>query len=121
MNILVIDDDEAILEALQIIIEGLGYRSTVYKSPDRIREKIDKIKPDIIFFDILLSGVNGVGIIKRLKSEKEYKKTPIILLSANNKIAKFLEASGADDYLAKPFSIKEFEGVVEKWRRAKKI
>ena len=110
-NILIIEDDADIAESLQYNLRREGYRPTIAESGEKgLRLALDeKNTPSLIILDLMLPGMTGMELCRRLRRESQTKLTPIIMLTAKaaegDKIAG-LEV-GADDYIVKPFSIKE--------------
>ena len=110
-NILIIEDDADIAESLQYNLRREGYRPTIAESGEKgLRLALDeKNTPSLIILDLMLPGMTGMELCRRLRRESQTKHTPIIMLTAKaaegDKIAG-LEV-GADDYIVKPFSIKE--------------
>ena len=110
-NILIVEDDADIAESLQYNLRREGYRPTIAESGEKgLRLALDeKNAPSLIILDLMLPGMTGMELCRRLRRESQTKLTPIIMLTAKaaegDKIAG-LEV-GADDYIVKPFSIKE--------------
>ncbi len=110
-NILIVEDDADIAESLQYNLRREGYRPTIAESGEKgLRLALDeKNAPSMIILDLMLPGMTGMELCRRLRRESQTKLTPIIMLTAKaaegDKIAG-LEV-GADDYIVKPFSIKE--------------
>ena len=110
-NILIVEDDADIAESLQYNLRREGYRPTIAESGEKgLRLALDeKNAPSLIILDLMLPGMTGMELCRRLRRESQTKLTPIIMLTAKaaegDKIAG-LEV-GADDYVVKPFSIKE--------------
>ena len=110
-NILIIEDDADIAESLQYNLRREGYRPMIAESGEKgLRLALDeKNAPSMIILDLMLPGMTGMELCRRLRRESQTKLTPIIMLTAKaaegDKIAG-LEV-GADDYIVKPFSIKE--------------
>ena len=110
-NILIIEDDADIAESLQYNLRREGYRPMIAESGEKgLRLALDeKNPPSMIILDLMLPGMTGMELCRRLRRESQTKLTPIIMLTAKaaegDKIAG-LEV-GADDYIVKPFSIKE--------------
>jgi len=106
-HILLVEDDESILFGLQDILDGQGYQiSTASNGIDGL--KIATENPiDLLVLDIMLPGMNGLEICKRIKKEKLT--LPIIMLTAkSSEIDKISGLDyGADDYITKPFSLSE--------------
>lgn len=108
-TVLVVDDDTAIREMIRMALESNDY--TVLEAGDTIaaRQHLDTGEPDIILLDWMLPGQSGYEFTRALRSKPASNSIPVIMLTARDaeeeKIAA-LEA-GADDYISKPFSIKE--------------
>jgi len=106
-KILLIEDDEQILELVDIHLKDLFCESTKANlGRDGLHHALTK-KFDLIILDIMLPDMNGVEICQRIRSEKDT--TPILMLTARSEeIDKIIGLeTGADDYLTKPFSIRE--------------
>jgi DNA-binding response OmpR family regulator len=113
-DVLIMDDDPAIVEALSLMLEDAGY--TIRTLDEReILETLAENLPGVLLLDIWLSGKDGRTICRDLKSRPATRNLPIILMSANSDIQRIAKESGADDYLAKPFSMKELVTKVEKY------
>lgn len=106
-KILVVDDDEGILDAMQVLLESEGYGVEI-SSDGQILEKLNKNNlPDVILLDVLLSGKDGRQICRALKNKGETKNVPIIMVSAHPRAEDEVMACGANDFLAKPFQMEE--------------
>jgi DNA-binding response OmpR family regulator len=109
--ILIIEDDEDIAESLQYNLRREGFRPVIAESGEKgLRLALDeKGQPALIILDLMLPGMSGMELCRRLRRETLTEKTPIIMLTAKaaegDRIAGF--ETGADDYIVKPFSIKE--------------
>src|SRR5271157_4587158 len=114
-KILIVDDERDILECLTMILEEEGY-SVVSTVNGEYLEKLpmDDL-PDLILLDMLLSGKDGRELVKYLKTQKETRRIPVIMISAHpTATASALEA-GADLFLAKPFDFSHLLDSVEKF------
>jgi two-component system phosphate regulon response regulator PhoB len=114
-KVLLVEDDEDIGEMLQMSLQAndleVVWCLDVMKAQEALRQTI----PDIILLDWMLPGISGPDWVKFLKNQEENKKIPIIMLTARSteqdKI-RGLEV-GADDYVTKPFSIKELAARIQ--------
>lgn len=108
-NILVIDDEINILELIKYNLEKENYNVLTVDSGENIINTLNINKIDLIILDIMLPQIDGIEILKILKNNVNYKKIPVIMLSAkSDEIDKILGLElGADDYIAKPFGIRE--------------
>ncbi|MEK9932503.1 MAG: phosphate regulon transcriptional regulator PhoB [Methylophilaceae bacterium] len=108
-NILIVEDEESILELIAINLHQSGFNPVRALSAEYAEKIISNTLPDLIILDWMLPGIDGIEFARRLKTNKETKSIPIIMLTAksqeDNKIMG-LEA-GADDYMTKPFSPRE--------------
>ena len=110
-QILIIEDDADIAESLQYNFKREGFRPVIAESGEKgLRLALDeKHPPDLILLDLMLPGMSGSELCRRLRREPLTEKVPIIMLTAkaseSDKIGG-LEL-GADDYIIKPFSVKE--------------
>ena len=84
-SILIIDDDQDILEALRIILEGESYKVRVALDGQQGLKAIEEEKPDLIILDLLLPGKDGVSVCESLKTRPEYRNIPVIVLTALTK------------------------------------
>lgn len=108
-NILIIDDEIHIVELLKFNLETNGYIvDFAYDGLDGFI-KMKENNPDLILLDWMLPGINGIDMLKKIRSDKDLKNKPVIMLTAKNMENDKIEGleMGADDYITKPFSIKE--------------
>jgi len=108
-KVLIVDDEEHIVELLKFNLLNAGY--DVYTANDGINAvKIAKAeKPGLMLLDLMLPGIDGFDVCKEIKRDDEMKKTSIIMLTAKGEeLDKILGLElGADDYITKPFSVRE--------------
>ena len=108
-NILVVDDEKDIVELLQYNLEKEGHKVSSAFSGEECLEYIKTKFPDLILLDLMLPEIDGLDICKILKSNSRTSNIPIIMLTAKGEetdIVLGLEL-GADDYITKPFKIRE--------------
>ena len=108
-KILVIDDEVHIVELLKFNLEISNYNvDFAYDGLDGyIKAKNDKT--DLILLDWMLPNITGIELLKKIRSDKELRQIPVIMLTAKNMENDKIEGleQGADDYITKPFSVKE--------------
>ncbi|OPJ56870.1 response regulator transcription factor [Alkalithermobacter paradoxus] len=108
-KILIVDDEEHIVELLKFNLSSQGYEVDVaYDGLDGF-VKMREMKPDLVLLDIMIPSIDGFEVLKKVRSDKEIKNTPVIMLTAKNMEEYKIEGLqiGADDYITKPFSVKE--------------
>ena len=113
-KILVCDDDAGILEVIKIILEENDFEVLTVSTGKGIQKLINNYKPDLLFLDLWMPGIEGGEITKILKRETATKNIPIIIVSALNDIKDIAKKAGADGSLSKPFTIADLLEVVEK-------
>lgn len=112
-HILIVDDDQAILDAVQTLLELSGYRVSVIKDVSSIWEELPGLQPDLILLDLLLSGADGRDVARKIKQVPSIGAVPIILMSADTHIQEKSDEASADGYLKKPFEIEDLEQLVQ--------
>ena len=114
-KVLIIDDDEAILEVVKIILTEAGYEVMINRSGDFFNRKPKKL-PGIVLLDLLLSGREGTEICKQIKSNPKTSSIPVILMSAytSGEIEQATKDSKADGFIMKPFEIDDLKAVISK-------
>jgi len=105
-TILVVDDEPVIMESLAYSLRREGYNVSVTPNGIDALELFDRIQPDLVILDIMLPGMDGLEVCRRLRARSS---VPIIMLTArSDEVDKILGLEiGADDYLPKPFSFRE--------------
>ena len=105
-KILIVDDEPDLLEMVQITLETEGYECIVAYDGFRALNRARKEKPDLIILDVMLPGLNGYKVCRLLKFDEQYKRIPIIMLTAEAQEKDRLigEETGADFYMTKPFA-----------------
>lgn len=106
-NILIVDDEEALRSGLQTYLELEGYKADAVGSAEEALS-IDLKKYDILLLDIMMDGMSGTEMAKVLKKDSATADIPIIFLTAKDSNEDMVSGLnlGADDYIAKPYSIK---------------
>ncbi len=102
-KILLIDDDPDIITVLQVLLKKKGYEVATASREQEAYQQVAVFKPHLIVLDVLLSGVDGRAICKKLKNSPASKHIPIIMFSAHPSAQKNMEDFGADDFIPKPF------------------
>jgi phosphate regulon transcriptional regulator PhoB len=108
-TILVVDDEEPIQELLRFNLEKEGNKVWLAKDGQEALDQVEKEQPDLIVLDVMLPGMDGLEVCRRLRQNPKFQEIPIIMLTAKGEeIDKVLGLElGADDYMTKPFSPRE--------------
>src|SRR5204862_1006526 len=108
---LIIEDDPDIAESVRYNLENEGFEVQVAPTAERgLTLALDAAHPPaVIVLDLMLPGMNGIDLCRRLRREDQTRKIPILMLTAKTSEADRVAGLdvGADDYIAKPFSVRE--------------
>jgi len=112
VSVLIVEDDKNIQELLQLYLEKEGYAVTVASDGAQGLAKFRAIKPDLVLLDVMMPVMDGWAVCKAIRADGE---TPVIMLTAksetDDKIAGL--KAGADDYITKPFEMREVLARIE--------
>jgi two-component system phosphate regulon response regulator PhoB len=108
-RILIVEDEEALSLLLRYNLEKEGYEVETVARGDEADTKLKERAPDLLVLDWMLPGVSGIELCRRLRLRPETKSLPIIMLTARGEESERVRglATGADDYVVKPFSVPE--------------
>lgn len=102
-HIVLIDDNDDIREAIQLLLEDAGYFVTSLSNGTYLNALSKKSLPDLILLDFLLVNTDGAVLCKKLKEQSFTKDIPLILMSAYPNAKRIAEESGINAFIAKPF------------------
>ena len=107
--VLVIDDEKDLLELVRYNLEKEGYRIRTAENGETGLESVVRELPDIVIVDLMLPGIDGFEVCRRLRADQRTVRTPIIMLTAKSEETDRIVGLeiGADDYVTKPFSPRE--------------
>jgi two-component system alkaline phosphatase synthesis response regulator PhoP len=120
-TILVVDDEEDIVELVELNLSREGYKVLACGTGEQALEMAGSKLPDLMILDLMLPGIDGLEVCKRLKNQPKTEQIPIIILSAKGEEADIVAGLelGADDYVTKPFSGKVLVARVRRILRRK--
>ncbi len=113
-NILIVEDEEALAVMLRYNLEAEGYGVETVPRGDEADLLLKERTPDLVILDWMLPGLSGIELCRRLRARPETKQLPIIMLTARGEESERVRglATGADDYIVKPFSVPELSARV---------
>lgn len=116
---LIVDDSAPIRKQLEIELRTSGMRSEFAESGERALEMIDSKTYDLIFLDIMMPGIDGYETCGKIRSNPQYKKTPVIMLSGKTSPLDEVQGviAGASTYLTKPIKHDQFQKVTHRITR----
>ena len=112
VTVLVVEDDRNIAELLQMYLEKEGYAVSTAHDGGQGLAKFRSIKPDLVLLDVMMPVMDGWGVCKAIRAESQ---TPVIMLTAKGETDDKVTGlkTGADDYITKPFEMKEVLARIE--------
>lgn len=113
--IFIVEDDESIRTMLEYYFQSLNYSVQAFESGEAMLDALDEALPRLCILDIMLPGMDGMEILRRLRASSRTAGVPVIMLTARasemDKVAGLEQ--GADDYIAKPFGLMELQARVK--------
>jgi two-component system, OmpR family, phosphate regulon response regulator PhoB len=108
-KILVVEDEEPLSILLRYNLESEGYDVETVNRGDEAEIRLSEQVPDLLVLDWMLPGLSGIELCRRLRLRSETERLPVIMLTARGEEAERIRglATGADDYIVKPFSVPE--------------
>ena len=112
ISVLIVEDDKNIQELLQMYLEKEGYAVTVAGDGGQGLTKFRAIQPDLVLLDVMMPIMDGWAVCRTIRAESD---TPIIMLTAKGELDDKVTGlkSGADDYITKPFEMREVLARIE--------
>lgn len=114
-SIVIVEDDESIRTMLDYYFKSLNYEVLAFESGEALFDVLGDTVPQLCILDIMLPGMDGLEILRRLRAQSKTARTPVIMLTARatemDKVAGLEQ--GADDYIAKPFGLMELQARVK--------
>ena len=121
-SVMIVEDEEALSLLLRYNLEAEGFAVEACARGDEAELRLRENQPDLLLLDWMLPGLSGIELCRRLRAREETERLPIIMLTARGEEAERIRglATGADDYVVKPFSVPELMARVRAiLRRAK--
>lgn len=105
-TVIVVDDNADITEIVKMTLEGKGHHVICVHSGTELFGRLADQKPDVIFLDIMMPGMDGFEVLKRLRDTPGLSSTPVVFLTAKGQNEDMLRGykEGADFYIPKPFN-----------------
>lgn len=109
MKILVVDDESDIVDLISSNLQREGYRVIPAYTGEDALELVKTMRPDLVVLDLMLPGMQGLEVCRLIRADSDYSDMPILILSAKgSEVDRILGLEmGADDYITKPFSVRE--------------
>src|SRR5881227_2022899 len=113
-RIMIVEDEEPLMLLLRYNLEAEGYEVETSARGDEGETKLKETPPDLLVLDWMLPGMSGIELCRRLRARPDTERLPIIMLTARGEESERVRglATGADDYIVKPFSVPELSARV---------
>lgn len=112
-TICVVDDDLAILEVVELVLQDEGYQ-VVVNSGQEVEKMVNQHQPDLVLLDVWMQGLDGRDISRHIKQNLQPgQRLPIVLMSAHSDAINSVNQARADGFLSKPFGMDELIQTVE--------
>ena len=110
-KVLIAEDEPNIVISLEFLLKGAGYEVAIAKDGGVALQMIEKLRPDLVVLDVMLPRMSGLDVARILRGEQT---VPILMLTARTGEADRVQGLdiGADDYVTKPFSMRELRARV---------
>ena len=111
-SILIVEDDNNIADLLRLYLEKEGYQATIAADGTQGIDLYRRLRPDLVLLDVMMPGVDGWGVLRAIRQDSQ---TPVIMLTAKGETTDKVSGlkQGADDYITKPFEMKEVLARIE--------
>ncbi len=115
-KILIIDDETEFAEMLQMRLEARDYTVKVAFDGESGLKKAEDDKPNIILLDVMMPGMDGLAVLRKLRKQDATRHTPVIMLTAKGDTKSIFEAqdSGANEYIIKPCDADRLDALIKK-------
>jgi len=103
-TLLLVEDDPDLLEVLRLTFEHEGFKLLLAKTGEEALDKAQRFAPDLVVLDVMLPGLDGIEVCRRLREQPSFRKLPILMLTARSEESDVVLGLGvgADDYVTKP-------------------
>ena len=112
-KILIVDDNPDIVNLVKVRLEANHYQALAAYDGEEALKVVAQQKPDLMIVDIIMPKVDGYNFVKEIKSNKETREIPIIILTAKEKMKDLFAIEGVADYIIKPFKDEELIGKIK--------
>ena len=116
-TVLVVDDEQEVLTVIKKRLDTAGYKVLIASSGIKALEMAAKLEPSLILLDIMMPGMDGLEVLRKLKDRNNTAAIPVVMLTAKGESKTIFETQdlGSADYIIKPYDNKELLDIIEKY------
>lgn len=109
--IIVVDDDARVGKMVDTVLRRKGYQVVTATDGSQALDYMEQVRPALVILDVMMPGLNGMQVCQKLRSDDDLGTVPVLFLSGRNAVEDRIQAfqAGADDYMSKPFDLRELE------------
>ena len=110
-TILIVEDEADLIENLEYNLQQEGYRTLAAQNGDEALDLLDESTPDLVVLDLMLPDTSGIELCRRIRNDETTRRIPVLMLTARGEETDRITGfeAGADDYVTKPFSVRELK------------
>ena len=114
-KILVVDDEKEICSLVENVLSGEGYQVFKANKCDEVLSRLDEISPDLILIDVIMPEMSGIELCEKIKENPLFENVPVLMMTGYDNEERKADsyASGANNFIAKPFNIKELVSIIK--------
>lgn len=116
-HILIVDDNEDVVTTYRVVLERMGYAVDVARDGNECLERIEKEPPDLVLLDVLLPGLSGSEVCRKIKETARTSDLPVVAITASvaADTREKMKEVGADAFLLKPIAVSDLNSIVKKF------
>lgn len=114
-RVLVVDDERAILESMQLLLEALGFEAVMCPDASQVLRLLRSGRPDVVLHDVRMPGLDIASQVRRIRADPDFGDVPIILFTATMGARAMAMSIGADDGIEKPFDPDTLQATLRSW------
>ena len=109
--IIVVDDDARVGKMVDTVLRRKGYQVVTATDGSQALDYMEQVRPALVILDVMMPGLNGMQVCQKLRSNDDLGTVPVLFLSGRSAVEDRIQAfqAGADDYMSKPFDLRELE------------
>ncbi|MBF6612002.1 MAG: response regulator [Chloroflexi bacterium] len=114
-RVLVVDDDPDLVAICSLVLEHEGYKIDIARNGYEAYNRLERDGVDVVLLDVMMPVLDGITVCKMVKRDPRFKKVPIIVMSASERMQKEADDCCADAVISKPFDIDHLVSTVQRF------